>query len=43
MLVEIEDRNSLMKKEKINNNQTERKKYIPPANHPWRKAPKKLV
>ena len=43
MLAEIEDRSSLMKKEEINDNQSERKKYIPPANHPWRKAPKKLV
>ena len=43
MLVEIEDRSLLMKKEKIDDKKSERKKYIPPANHPWRKAPKKLV
>ena len=43
MLVEIEDRSLLMNKEKIDDKKSERKKYIPPANHPWRKAPKKLV
>ena len=43
MLAEIEDRSALMKKEEINDKQIERKKYIPPANHPWRKSPKKLV
>ena len=26
-----------MKKEKDNNLPLEKKKYIPPANHPWRK------
>ena len=36
-LVEIEDRNVTMKKEKDNNKPIERKKVIPPKNHPWRK------
>ena len=37
MLSEIESRDVTMKKESKNNNSIERKKYIPPANHPWRK------
>lgn len=37
MLKEIESRDSTMKKECKNNKPVERKKYIPPANHPWRK------
>lgn len=37
MLSEIEDRSTTMKKEIKNNNPTERVKYIPPDNHPWRK------
>ena len=37
MLFEIESRDVTMKKESKNNNPIERKKYIPPANHPWRK------
>lgn len=36
-LVEIESRDTTMKKEKDNNKPTEKKKYIPPKNHPWRK------
>ena len=36
-LIELEDRNATMKKEKDNNNPVERKQYIPPAEHPWRK------
>ena len=37
ILVEIEDRNTIMKKEIDNNKPIERKKVIPPENHPWRK------
>lgn len=37
ILKEIESRDSTMKKESKNNKPVERKKYIPPANHPWRK------
>ena len=37
MLVELEDRDSTMKKEIDNNKVIEKKKYIPPSNHPWRK------
>ena len=37
MLKEIESRDSTMKKESKNDKPVERKKYIPPANHPWRK------
>lgn len=37
MLSEIESRDVTMKKESKNNNPIERKKYIPPASHPWRK------
>ena len=37
MLFEIESRDSTMKKECKNDKPVERKKYIPPANHPWRK------
>lgn len=37
MLFEIESRDVTMKKESKNNNPIERKKYIPPSNHPWRK------
>lgn len=36
-LIELENRNKTMKKEIDNNKPTEKKKYIPPANHPWRK------
>ena len=36
-LIEIENRDSTMKKEIDNNKPIEIKKYIPPANHPWRK------
>ena len=36
-LVELENRESTMKKEKDNDNPVEAKKYIPPKNHPWRK------
>lgn len=41
MLVEIEDRSTKMKKEKDNVKPIEKQKYIPPANHPWRKSYKK--
>ena len=37
MMLEIQDRNTTMKKEIDNNNPTEKKKYIPPEDHPWRK------
>ena len=37
-LIEIEDRDSTMKKEIDNNKPIERKKYVPPTNHPWRKS-----
>ncbi len=36
-LVEIENRNTIMKKEIDNSTSIEKKKYIPPKNHPWRK------
>ena len=36
-LVELEDRNATMKKEKDNNKPIEKKKIIPPKDHPWRK------
>ena len=36
-LLELEDRASIMKKEEANSTPVEKKKYIPPANHPWRK------
>ena len=36
-LLELEDRDSIMKKENKTTKVTERKKYIPPTNHPWRK------
>ena len=36
-LVEIEDRDTTMKKEIDNEKPIERKVYIPPADHPWRK------
>lgn len=36
-LVEIENRDATMKKEKDNKLPIEKKKYIPPKNHPWRK------
>ena len=36
-LVEIEDRNKIMKKEIKSNKPLEKKQYTPPANHPWRK------
>lgn len=37
-LVELEDRDTTMKKEIDNNKPIEKKKYIPPKNHPWRKS-----
>lgn len=37
MLLEVEDRSVTMKKEIENNRTTEKIKYIPPDNHPWRK------
>ena len=37
MMLEIQDRNTTMKKEADNNKASEKKKYIPPENHPWRK------
>ena len=36
-LLEIKSRDITMKKETNNNKPIEKKKYIPPANHPWRK------
>ena len=36
-LAEIKDRKTTMKKEKDNKKPVEKKKYIPPKNHPWRK------
>lgn len=36
-LIELQDRDSTMKKENKNDKPIERKKYIPPKNHPWRK------
>ena len=36
-MMELESRDTTMKKEKENDVSTERKKYIPPAEHPWRK------
>ena len=36
-LIELQDRDTTMKKEIDNNKPIERKKYIPPAEHPWRK------
>ena len=35
-MLEVEKRDTTMKKEVNNNEPVERKKYIPPANHPWR-------
>lgn len=37
-LLEIEDRATTMKKEIENDKPTEKVKYIPPSNHPWRKS-----
>lgn len=37
MLVELKNRDSTMKKESENKKTAERKKYIPPANHPWKR------
>ena len=37
MMLEIQDRNTTMKKEANNNKTSEKKKYFPPENHPWRK------
>ena len=37
ILLELENRNLNMKKEIKNNKPIEKKKYIPPSNHPWRK------
>ena len=36
-MMELESRDTTMKKEKENDKPTERKKYVPPTNHPWRK------
>ena len=36
-LVELESRDTTMKKEKENDKPIEKKKYIPPKDHPWRK------
>ena len=36
-LVELENRDATMKKEINNNKPIEKKKYIPPQDHPWRK------
>ena len=37
LLVEIESRDITMKKEVNNNKSVEKKKIVPPKNHPWRK------
>lgn len=37
ILLELENRDLNMKKEIKNNKPIEKKKYIPPSNHPWRK------
>ena len=37
-LEELKDRSTTMKKEIDNNKPTEKKKYIPPASHPWRQS-----
>lgn len=37
MLVELENRDTTMRKEIDNNKPIEKKKYIPPKDHPWRK------
>lgn len=37
MLIELKDRNTTMKKEIHNNKPSEKKQYVPQANHPWRK------
>lgn len=37
ILIELENRDKTMKKEKDNDNPVEKIKYIPPSNHPWRK------
>lgn len=37
MLIELESRDTTMKKEIDNNKPAEKKKYIPPKEHPWRK------
>ena len=38
ILLELENRDTVMKKEIVNNKPTEKKTYIPPKNHPWRKS-----
>ena len=43
MLVELESRDTIMKKEIDNNKPIEKKTYVPPANHPWRKSYKKIT
>ena len=42
MLLEIENRDTTMKKEIDNDKSIEKKKYIPPKNHPWRNSYKHL-
>ena len=37
-LEELKDRSTTMKKEIVNKKTTEKKKYIPPASHPWRQS-----
>lgn len=41
-LIEIEDRDTTMKKEINNNKPIEKIKYIPPSSHPWRKSYKNM-
>ena len=43
MLIELESRDTIMKKEIDNNKPIEKKPYVPPANHPWRKSYKKIT
>ena len=41
-LLELENRDSIMKKEINNNKPIEKIKYIPPSSHPWRKSYKNM-
>lgn len=41
MMIEIEERKSVMEKEDTNQEAKKTKKYVPPTNHPWRKSYKK--
>ena len=41
-LLELDNRDSVMKKEIDNNKPIEKIKYIPPSSHPWRKSYKNM-